>query len=211
MSFLGQALKPLHLLLQYYHQKGCSVIFNKFAFTSVRVLHAGHLDFSEEKPLEADLLLLTTEGNHFNFISTALQMAFPVVRTVKVLFSLGLFCVISKGHFFPWRGHLRLITWEGLCRVLELPHSCGRQTHIPHLWHHKGSRQGPCSFGQLLAYFSPAFLQISTRPEAETRKHNTIRMCNSLCFKLNFLFEGIADSNAVVRNKIQKSYVLHNL
>lgn len=125
MSFLGQALKPLHLLLQYYHQKGCSVIFNKFAFTSVRVLHAGHLDFSEEKPLEADLLLLTTEGNHFNFISTALQMAFPVVRTVKVLFSLGLFCIISKGHFSPWRGHLRPYNLRG-----SLP-SPGASTQLP--------------------------------------------------------------------------------
>jgi hypothetical protein len=41
--------------------------------------------------------------NHFNFISIILEIAFPVVRAIK-LFSLGLFCIISKA-----RGHLHLI------------------------------------------------------------------------------------------------------
>lgn len=48
-----------------------------------------HLRFSEETSLEPDLRLLPTEANHFTFISTALQIAFQVGRTVKALLSLG--------------------------------------------------------------------------------------------------------------------------
>ena len=98
------SVRPCSLYISYCNivtRKGLSVSFNKSTFDAVRVLCAQHLDFSEEKPLEADLLLLPAEAKHFNFISTALSRAFQVVRTVKVLFSLGLFCIIFKGHFLP--------------------------------------------------------------------------------------------------------------
>lgn len=109
-------------------RKGCS-----FASISLHWLGPGsceHLHFSEEASLEPDLRLLPTEANHFTFISTALQIAFQVGRTVKALFSLG------RGTLSPCRGHLCFMTWGGLS--VKSSHSCWRQTHIPGAWHHKG-------------------------------------------------------------------------
>lgn len=70
-------VRPFSLYISYCNivtRKGWSVSFNKSAFAAMRVLCAQQLDFSEEKPLEPDLLLPPAEAKHFNFISTALPV-----------------------------------------------------------------------------------------------------------------------------------------
>jgi hypothetical protein len=101
-----------------------------------------------------------------------------VVRAIK-LFSLGLFCIISKA-----RGHLHLIMWEDSYWVLECPHSCWRQTYIPRVEHQKGSseaRVGPCChFINFLPVFPQVPPKFSIIPQVGAKKPNTIKMHGSL-------------------------------